>query len=47
MDVILSQTRLISEEDAKKVREEFEQQEDVIKVSCFSDFLEEIDKYGN
>lgn len=47
MDEILSQTRLISEEEVKKLREEFSKQDDLIKGDCFSDLLDEIDKHNH
>ncbi len=45
MDEILSQTRLISEEEVEKLREEFAKQNDLIKGDCFSDLLDEVDKH--
>ena len=45
MGEILSQTRLISEEEVEKLREEFAKQNDLIKGDCFSDLLDEVDKH--
>ena len=45
MDDILSQTRLISEEEVEKLKEEFAKQNDLIKGDCFSDLLDEVDKH--
>ena len=44
---ILSQTKLLGKEEVEKVREEFVKQNDLIKGDCFSDLLENIDKYNH
>ena len=45
MNDILSQTRLISEEEVEKLKEKFAKQNDLIKGDCFSDLLDEVDKH--
>ncbi len=47
MSEILSQTRLVSEDEVKKLKEEFVKQDDLIKGDCFLDLLDEIDKHIN
>ena len=47
MNEILSQTRLISEEEVRKFKEEFAKQDDLIKGDCFSDLLDEVDKHNH
>lgn len=45
MDEILSQTKLLSQEQVDKLKEEFAKQDDLIKGDCFSDLLDNVDKH--
>lgn len=44
MSEIIEQTKLITNEDAQKVKEEFEKQSNIIKGDCFEGLLDNIDK---
>lgn len=45
MSEIVEQTKLLKKEEVEKAREEFEKQTDLIKGDCFSDLLDNVDKY--
>ena len=47
MSEIIEQTRLLSEKEIKLIRAEFKKQPNIIKGSCFDEFLDNIDKSGN
>ena len=47
MTEILSQTKLLSKEEVEKVKKEFAKQSDLIKGNCFSNLLENVDKYSH
>lgn len=47
MSKIIEQTRLLSQEQVQKAKEEFEKQGDIIKGDCFEDLLDKIDKHIN
>lgn len=44
MSEILEQTKIITDEQAQKVKKSFEKQGKVIKGDCFEDLLDNIDK---
>lgn len=47
MAEIIEQTKLLNHEEAEKLREEFEQQGELIKGDCFLNLLDNIDKHSN
>lgn len=47
MSEIIEQTKLITDEEAQKVKEDFAKQSDIIKGDCFEGLLDNIDKIRN
>ncbi len=45
MDEILSQTKLLSQKQVEKLKEEFVRQKDLIRGDSFSDLLDNVDKH--
>lgn len=47
MSEIIEQTKIITDEEAQKVKDNFAKQSDIIKGDCFEGLLDNIDKTRN